>query len=121
MNVKRLWVLLLWLAAGTGALGDTPATDTDVAVRQAPRLLSPKERNIGRIVPNVEVQDTAGARHQLSELIKEKGLLVAVTSTSCPLSQKYLPTLIEIAKKASADGFGVLLVNPIATDKPGAI
>ncbi|MFO1095616.1 MAG: redoxin domain-containing protein [Planctomycetaceae bacterium] len=62
-----------------------------------------------------------GARHRLSELVKQRGLLVAVTSTSCPLSQKYLPTLIEHAKKLSAEGFGVLLVNPIATDKSAQI
>lgn len=117
MNVKRLWVVVLWLGIDVAA----PAADVDPSVRQAPRVLSPKERNIGRIVPDVEFKDTSGAGHHLRELVKDKGLLVAVTSTSCPLSRKYLPTLLQVAKQASIDGFGVVLVNPIATDKPAAI
>ncbi|HTI51249.1 MAG TPA: redoxin family protein [Planctomycetaceae bacterium] len=121
MNVKRLWILVLVLGGGVAARADVPEGDAGAAVRQAPRVLNPKDRNISRLVPNVEFQDVAGKRHQLGELAKSKGLLVAVTSTSCPLSRKYFPTLVQLAKQYSADGFAVVLVNPIATDKPEAI
>jgi mono/diheme cytochrome c family protein len=121
MNCKGLF-LVLWLIGGTAvAQADTPAATSDSSLRQAPRVLSSNDRNIGRLVPNFEFQDTAGNRHQLAALIKGKGLLIATTSTSCPLSRKYLPTLIQLAKQYSSAGFGVVLVNPIATDKPAAI
>src|SRR5690606_9307477 len=38
------------------------------------------------------------------------------TSTSCPLSKKYLPTLVELSQ-TSGDDVAWLIVNPIATDK----
>jgi hypothetical protein len=121
MNVERLCVLVLVLGGGMVALADVPEGDAGATVRQSPRILNPNDRNISRLVPNVEFQDVAGKRHQLGELAKPKGLLVAATSTSCPLSRKYLPTLIQLAKQYSADGFGVVLVNPVATDKSEAI
>jgi hypothetical protein len=40
--------------------------------------------------------------------------VIAMTSTSCPLSKKYLPTLVELA--GTADDVVWLLVNPVATD-----
>jgi len=121
MNGKGLFLLLWVIGADAVASGDVPATDADAPIRRAPRVLSSNERNIGRLAPNVAFEDTAGNRHQLGELAKQKGLLIATTSTSCPLSRKYLPTLTQLAKQYSAAGFGVLLVNPIATDKPADI
>ncbi|MBL8848993.1 MAG: EF-hand domain-containing protein, partial [Planctomycetaceae bacterium] len=69
----------------------------------------------------LEFADLSGKRHHLGEFVKQRGLLVAVTSTSCPISKKYLPTLVQLAQEYSAQGFGVVLVNPTATDKPAAI
>jgi hypothetical protein len=126
MNVVRLGMLALALCGGTTALADIPANstsggDADAAVRQAPRVLNAKDRNINRLVPNVEFQDVAGKTHRLGDLAKLKGLLIAVTSTSCPISRKYFPTLVQLARQQTADGLAVVLVNPIATDKPEAI
>jgi hypothetical protein len=121
MNFARLGVLVLLLGQGIVAQADVPEGDAAAAVRQAPRILNPNDRNISRFVPDVEFQDVAGNRHRIGGLARPKGILVAATSTSCPLSRKYLPTLIQLAKRYSADGFGVLLVNPVATDKTEAI
>lgn len=41
----------------------------------------------------------------------------AMTSTSCPLSRKYLPRIVELAE-TSGDGIAWVLVNPVASDKP---
>jgi len=120
MNVGRLWILLVLVGTGGHAYCGRADAESD-AVRQAPRILSPKERHINRLVPDVEFEDASGGRHHLAEFVKQKGLLVAVTSTSCPISKKYLPTLIQLAQQYSAEGFGVVLVNPMATDKPAGI
>jgi hypothetical protein len=123
MNVQRVSVLALVLAlsGAATALEGAPEGDADAAVRRGPRILNPKDRNISRLIANVEFQDVNGKRHQLGDLTRPKGLLVAATSTSCPISRKYFPTLIKLAKRCTADGFGVVLVNPVATDKSEAI
>lgn len=123
MNFRKLCVLPLMLLLGTCAAlsGQAAEASNDAALRQAPRVLSPQARSINRLVPNVEFQDLDGLSHHLGELAQQQGLLVFVTSTSCPISRRYLPTLVELAKKHSSEGFGILLVNPMATDKPDAI
>ena len=60
--------------------------------------------------------DLAGKSHKLSELTKHRTIVMAMTSTSCPISNKYLPTLVELVK-ASAGDVAWVLVNPVATDK----
>jgi hypothetical protein len=42
-------------------------------------------------------------------------VVFAVTSTSCPLSRKYLPTLVELVD-ATLDDVAWLSVNPVTTD-----
>ncbi|MCA9062313.1 MAG: hypothetical protein KDA96_04620, partial [Planctomycetaceae bacterium] len=52
----------------------------------------------------------------LSVVAKDRLVVSAMTSTSCPLSKKYLPTLVELVK-ASRDDIARGLVNLLATDK----
>lgn len=87
-------------------------------IRQAPRVLPAKERSIGRYIRDLEFQDLAGKTHKLTDFSTGKGTVVAVTSTSCPLSKKYLPTLVNLAQNYSQKGIAFLLVNPTPTDKP---
>lgn len=131
MNVARLWMLGLVLCGVTTGMADVPAEstlrngadgkDAEGAVRQAPRVLNSNDRNVNRQVPDIEFADVAGKPHRLGALAKSKGLLVAVTSTSCPISRKYFPTLVQLARQSSADGFSVVLINPVTTDRPDAI
>lgn len=44
------------------------------------------------------------------------GLVVAFTSTSCPVSRQYGPTLVRLEKWLQARGFKLVMVNPVATD-----
>jgi thiol-disulfide isomerase/thioredoxin len=121
MNCERVWLLVLILAWNATVRGEETPADAGASIRQAPRILSPKVRSIGRLVPDVEFQDVAGNRHRLQELAKAKGVVIAATSTSCPLSKKYLPTLAQLAKQAAADKIAVVLVNPTATDDPADV
>ncbi len=98
----------------------TPApkwvTPTEAAVRQGPQPIRPGDHGIGRLVSDVSFADLAGKNHQLSALSRKQIVVFAMTSTSCPLSKKYLPTLIDLVK-SSGDGVSWVLVNPFATDK----
>ena len=70
------------------------------------------------MVEDVAFTKMDGAKHKLSSFAKQRAVVVAMTSTSCPLSKKYLPTLSNLAKKYSQRAITWVLVNPIATDKP---
>ncbi|WP_010587911.1 EF-hand domain-containing protein [Schlesneria paludicola] len=121
MTGKWLCILAtIFGMAGVIAAGDL-VSKTPASVRQAPRILNAKERNIGQLIADVEFQGVAGKHHRLSDFANRKGVVIAVTSTSCPLSKKYFPTLVRLARQYSQQGLTFVLVNPMATDKPVAI
>ncbi|MBS0262569.1 MAG: redoxin family protein, partial [Planctomycetes bacterium] len=110
-------VIVCLVVGQTWAVGAEPEANTPASVRQAPRVLNSRDRKISRLLPDVEFQDVAGHKHSLSKITRPNGLIVAATSTTCPLSKKYFPTLTQLARQLSAEGFGIVLVNAIATDK----
>ena len=118
MRVFRIWTVVLVWGIGLAETADIKGADAETAVRQGPRVLNSKDRHLSRLVSNVEIKDLSGKPHQLGELVKGKGAVIAATSTSCPLSKKYLPTLSQLAQQFKADGLQVILVNPVATDQP---
>ncbi|MBL8892844.1 MAG: EF-hand domain-containing protein [Planctomycetaceae bacterium] len=94
-----------------------PAKPLDVPLRQGPKRLVPGEHGIGRFVPDFEFVDLDGVAQRLHGDSKTQLTIVAFTSTSCPISKKYLPTLVEIGRDYSSRSVRLLLVNCIATDK----
>ncbi len=86
-------------------------------VRQGPRLLIPGEHGIGGMVADFEFKDIRGKTYKLKDFSNRKASVIAMTSTSCPLSKKYLPTLVELAKTYSARDVAFVLVNAVETDK----
>ena len=67
--------------------------------KEAPKPLAPVQAGVGRRV--ADVKDTAidGKEYRLGAALKDrKAVVVAVTSTSCPISKKYLPTLAKLEK-----------------------
>ncbi len=61
--------------------------------------------------------DVLGGEHHLSDWRDRSAVVVAMTSTTCPLSKKYLPTLRELATSWSPRDVATLLVNAVATDQ----
>jgi len=86
-------------------------------VREGPRPVRPGDHGVGRRIGDLTFTDLAGVSHALERLAKGKIAVFAMTSTSCPISRKYLPRLAELAAE-SADGVAWILVNPVATDTP---
>ncbi len=87
------------------------------SVRQGPRPLKGGDHGVGRLIPDASLDDLSGNSHRLSQLASEhQAVVIAMTSTSCPLSKKYLPTLVELSK-SYGDDVAWLIVNPIATDE----
>lgn len=109
---------------GTAPIGSTrsgdesggPAT-SEFSVREGPKPVRPGDHGIGRRVDNVTFTDLTGVPRSLAGGADGGVMVVAMTSTSCPLSRKYVPRLKELAESAG-DGITWFLVNPVATDKP---
>ena len=103
-----LAVLILGIPTLSAAERDT---------KEVAKPVAPISAGIGRRVADVKSTAFDGKEYQLgTELKDRKALVVAVTSASCPLSKKYLPTLAKLEKEYGAKGIGFILLNPIATD-----
>jgi thiol-disulfide isomerase/thioredoxin len=94
-----------------------PSKSLEAPVRQGPKLLTPGEHGIGRFFPDFEYADLEGVTQKLHADSKSELTVIAFTSTSCPLSKKYLPTLVEIHRDFASRGVRFILVNCVATDK----
>lgn len=104
------------LKPATTTPAPTEPTPMEIPVRQGPQPVRPGDHGIGRLVPDVTFADLAGTTHKLSDIAKNRIVVLAMTSTSCPLSKKYLPTLVALVKTSDPNIVWVL-VNPLATDK----
>ena len=87
-------------------------------LRQRAKLLRPADHDVGRLVADTTCSDLEGKQRSLGEFKNSKLVVIAMTSTSCPLSRKYLPTLTAIAQSYSVKDVQFIAVNCIATDKP---
>ena len=96
------------------ASATTPAP-AEPPVRQGPRPVRPGDHGIGRRVADTTFTDLTGTPRSLAEVADGRITVIALTSTSCPLSRKYLPTLVELVD-ATATDVAWVLVNPVAAD-----
>ena len=103
-------------SAAAGSEGGEPAR-AELPVRQGPQPVRPGDHGIGRRVGDVAYTDITGAKRSLFTIAADRIVVFAMTSTSCPLSRKYLPRLAELAA-SSGDDIVWILVNPVATDEP---
>ena len=103
---------LACFSAGAAAM----AGDQDKSPREAPRVLSVRDAAVGRQVADLEFTDIDGVRGKLSDFKSSKALVVAVTSTSCPISKRYVPALARLEASYRERGVSLLLLNPIVSD-----
>ena len=87
----------------------------ETTIRQRFRRLKPAECAVGRIIPNLQFRDIDGVAHRLAEFRSWPATVIAVTSTSCPLSKRCLPTLARLEKQYAKD-VRFVFVNSTPTD-----
>jgi thiol-disulfide isomerase/thioredoxin/mono/diheme cytochrome c family protein len=90
-------------------------------VRKYPKVLKPGDHGVGRLAPDIAFTDINGKVGKLSDFKDRTALVVAVTSTSCPKSLKFAPTLARLEKAYRDRGVAFVFVNPIETDEPADI
>ena len=108
-------------AKSAPAPAPAPAPAADRSPLEGPKILKPADHGVGRLVPDLAFTDLAGKPGRLSDYRAAPALVIALTSASCPVTQKFAPTLARLEKEFSARGVLFLFVNPIATDPPAEI
>jgi hypothetical protein len=66
--------------------------------RQAAQILPPTEHQIGMFIPDATLLTLDGQPRTLATFAKDQPLVIANCSSSCPVSKRYLPTLIALEK-----------------------
>lgn len=86
-------------------------------LRQSAKTLRPADHGVGRYMADVSFADINGAQHSLKEFKDKSFVVVAMTSTSCPLSRKYLPSLVELSQKYLPKNIQFIAINCVPTDR----
>ena len=90
-------------------------------VTSGPEILKPGDVGIGLMVPDHSFAALEGETRSLSSLVGENGLIIAMTSATCPVSKRFLPDLLELAKTSQEKGFSMLFVNAFASEEESEI
>ena len=91
-------------------------------VTSGPEVLKPGDVGVGRLVPDVAFTDLAGRTQRLGEVARgHNAVVVAMTSATCPVSKRYLPSLASLHGELAAQGVALVLVNPFASETAAEI
>jgi thiol-disulfide isomerase/thioredoxin len=86
------------------------------------RVLRGGDHGVGRLAPNLKIRDLSSRAKNLRQLASEnQAVVIAMTSTSCPLSEKYFPRLLSLADEYAKQKVQFVLVNSVTTDKMPAM
>lgn len=88
---------------------------------EAPNRLRAGDVGVGRQFPDVGFTTIDGRELKLTDFLKGKGVVVAMTSSTCPVSKRYAGTLAKLQKKLEAKGFSLILVNPFSSEDPKGV
>lgn len=108
--MRNAFFLAVLLNIGSLALGADP-------VREAPKVVKPADHGVGKWIPDLAFRTTTEQASKLSTYQGKKTLVIAFTSTSCPLSKKYAATLAKLEEAYARKDVAFLFVNPMATDR----
>ena len=125
VSAAELALMRRIVAAGAGTAGkkspaQAPAiTAEDVKkVTSGPEMLKPGEVGIGRMIDDVKFRTLDGKELSLGSFKDRKGLVIVMTSATCPVSKRYLPSVAKLAAELKDQGLGLLLVNALVSEKP---
>lgn len=106
-----------------GEVAEAPVMDRSEVekVTSGPEILKPGEVGIGRMIPDHSFKDLEEVERSLSSLVGENGLIVAMTSATCPVSKRFLPDLIRFAEEFEKEGIPMLLVNAFSSEEESEI
>ena len=89
----------------------TALTLTSAALLGNSAVATDKGVPIGALIANLTFKDIRYLPRSLDDFPDKKAFVLVFTNTSCPLVQRYLPTLKELEKAYRARGVQFLAVN----------
>ncbi len=98
-----------------------PADELAALKAPGPLIQKPGDLGVGRLIPDATLTDLQGQSHRLSSYQASKGIVLAMTSSTCPVSKRYLPSLVSLEAQLQAQGLTLILVNPYASETTDAI
>jgi len=107
--------------AGGKRLPESEAAITPEDVKKVtsgPEILKPGDVGIGRMVDDVKFRTLDDKELSLGSFKDRKGLVIVMTSATCPVSKRYLPSVARLASELKEQGLGLLLVNALGSEKP---
>ncbi|MFM7071791.1 MAG: redoxin [Planctomycetota bacterium] len=96
------------LTVGVALAGSAPSPSDAADLAATPKILRPGDHGVGRRVVLPAWRDLEGDEGRFGP--PAKGIVVAMTSSTCPLSRKYLPVLARLADTYEQRGVRFLLV-----------
>ena len=104
-----------------GLSSAVPADELAALKAPGPLIQKPGDLGVGRLIPDVAFTDLSGQGHRLSAYKASKGLVLALTSSTCPVSKRALPSLVALDASLQAQGLTLILINPYASETPADI
>jgi mono/diheme cytochrome c family protein len=104
-----------------GLSSAVPADELAALKAPGPLIQKPGDLGVGRLIPDAAFTDLSGQGHRLSAYKASKGLVLALTSSTCPVSKRTLPSLVALDASMQAQGLTLILVNPYASETPADI
>jgi peroxiredoxin len=84
----------------------------------APSPADPPPNNIGKKIDNFTLTDTTGKVRSFDDFKDRRAVVVVFLGTECPISNGYVPRLIELAQAYETKGVQFLAVNANRQDTP---
>src|ERR1041385_3424521 len=113
---QHLTAILLLLSVIFASVAPAEEADKTSVLAEGPRSDVASELGIGRLVPDLTIKPVAGKSFRLSKMKAKGALVIGFTSTSCPVANRYAPTLAAIEKQMAAQGVKFIFVNPVEAD-----
>lgn len=111
--IKTLATLRKRGAAGGGTTTGSPIqpANEDPSFKEAPQFLKGGEHGVGRMVEDLVLKTLDGGEIKLSAAAGKNGLVIALFSSSCPISGKLAPETVRLESDLKGQGVNLLLVN----------
>ena len=93
-----------------------PMFEAKDSPREEPRRLKAGECGIGTMIADATLVDLDGKAFALADVTAKRPAVIALVSTSCPVSKRAMLSLARLEKEYAARGVAFVLIAPTATD-----
>jgi peroxiredoxin/mono/diheme cytochrome c family protein len=123
METRKRWAKLTNAPSGEVTTSSVATTSTSIPapLTEALQTLPGAPLGVGKRLADLSVRTLDGKQRALAPGAKSRALVVAVTSSSCPLSGKYAPVLARLEAAYREKGVEFAFVAPVSTDSPASL